>query len=95
MVQIFLGNPKSWKAPKPRDDAATLRAITGRIDLVHCNDSGDAAGSGRERHANLSSGQIDTEHLVAAVKAADAPVIWETAAEGRKGDIAFLRESLR
>ncbi|MGF2943689.1 deoxyribonuclease IV, partial [Mycobacterium sp. Lab-001] len=26
VVQIFLGNPKSWKAPKPRDDAATLRA---------------------------------------------------------------------
>ncbi|MGH3635523.1 MAG: deoxyribonuclease IV, partial [Mycobacterium sp.] len=24
-VQIFLGNPQSWKAPKPRDDAARLR----------------------------------------------------------------------
>src|SRR5699024_10119055 len=24
-VQIFLGNPQSWKAPKPRDDAAQLR----------------------------------------------------------------------
>ena len=36
--------------------------------------------------------QIDTELLVAAVKAADAPVICETADEGRKDDIAFLRE---
>lgn len=25
-VQIFLGNPQSWKAPKPRDDAEELRA---------------------------------------------------------------------
>jgi len=26
VVQIFLGNPQSWKAPKPRDDAAVLKA---------------------------------------------------------------------
>jgi len=26
VVQIFLGNPQSWKAPKPRDDAAKLKA---------------------------------------------------------------------
>ena len=26
VVQIFLGNPQSWKAPKPRDDAAQLKA---------------------------------------------------------------------
>ena len=25
-VQIFLGNPQSWKPPKPRDDAHVLRA---------------------------------------------------------------------
>ena len=25
VVQIFLGNPQSWKAPKPREDAARLR----------------------------------------------------------------------
>lgn len=69
-----------------------IKAITGRIDLVHCNDSRDPAGSGRDRHANLGSGQIDTDLLVAAVKAADAPVICETAEAGRKDDIAFLRE---
>lgn len=28
VVQIFLGNPQSWKAPKPRDDAAALKAAT-------------------------------------------------------------------
>ena len=26
MVQFFLGNPQSWKKPKPRDDAETLKA---------------------------------------------------------------------
>lgn len=26
MVQFFLGNPQSWKKPKPREDAETLKA---------------------------------------------------------------------
>jgi deoxyribonuclease IV len=71
-----------------------IKGITGRIDLVHCNDSKDSAGSGRDRHANFGTGQIDPELLVAVVKAAGAPVICETADEGRKDDIAFLRERL-
>lgn len=74
------------------DAVDRIKAITGRIDLVHCNDSRDEAGSGRDRHANLGSGQIDPDLLVAAVKAAGAPVICETADQGRKDDIAFLRE---
>ena len=61
---------------------------------MHCNDSRDAAGSGADRHANFGTGQIDPELLVAVVKAADAPVICETADEGRKDDIAFLREHI-
>src|SRR3990170_14945 len=35
-----------------------VKAITGRIDLVHCNDSRDAFDSGADRHANLGRGQI-------------------------------------
>ena len=69
-------------------------AITGRIDLVHCNDSKDDAGSGRDRHANIGTGTIDPELLVAVVDAAGAPVICETAHEGRKDDIAFLKDRL-
>lgn len=69
-----------------------ILAITGRIDLVHCNDSRDAAGSGADRHANIGAGRIDPEVLVAVVSAASAPVICETADEGRRADIAFLRE---
>lgn len=69
-----------------------ILAITGRIDLVHCNDSRDAAGSGADRHANIGAGWIDPEVLVAVVSAANAPVICETADAGRRADIAFLRE---
>ena len=46
-----------------------VKAITGRIDLVHCNDSRDGFGSGADRHANLGDGQIDRELLLAVVAA--------------------------
>lgn len=73
-----------------------LRAAIGRIDLVHCNDSKDVAGSGRDRHENLGKGRIDPELLVAVVAEADAPVIVETpgGAEEHAADIAWLRERL-
>ncbi len=71
-----------------------IRAITGRIDLVHCNDSKDPAGSGRDRHENLGRGTIEPELLVATVAAAGAPVICETAEQGRKDDIAWLRQEI-
>jgi deoxyribonuclease IV len=71
-------------------------AVTGRIDLVHANDSKDPAGSGRDRHQNLGKGQIDLDTLVEVVRAAGAPVICETpggAAEHR-ADIDLLRSRL-
>jgi deoxyribonuclease IV len=73
-----------------------VRAITGRIDLVHCNDSRDDFGSGRDRHANLGSGRIDPDLLVAVVAAAEAPVVVETGggAAGQGADLAFLRDRL-
>jgi deoxyribonuclease-4 len=74
------------------DAVDRILAITGRIDLVHCNDSKDAAGSGRDRHEHLGHGRIDPEALVAIVRAAGAPVICETGDDGRKDDIAWLRE---
>jgi deoxyribonuclease-4 len=92
-VGFCLDTCHAWAAGEGLIDAVDrIKAITGRIDLVHCNDSKDSAGSGRDRHANFGTGQIDPELLVAVVKAADAPVICETAEEGRKDDIAFLRE---
>lgn len=76
------------------DAVERVRAITGRIDLVHLNDSRDPFDSGRDRHANIGNGTIDPQLLAAVVRSADAPVVVETPAEGQKDDIAFLREHL-
>jgi deoxyribonuclease IV len=73
-----------------------VRAVTGRIDLVHANDSRDSFGSGADRHTNLGSGQIDGTDLAAVVADADAPVVCETpgGVDGQAADIAWLRERL-
>ncbi len=73
-----------------------VKAITGRIDLVHCNDSRDAFGSGADRHANLGAGRIEPALLVAVVAAAGAPVVCETpgGADGQRADIDWLRDQL-
>ena len=69
-------------------------AVTGRIDLVHCNDSRDEFDSGADRHANFGQGRIDPEHLASVVREAGAPVVCETpgGAEEHRADFAFLRE---
>ncbi|MEW9533663.1 deoxyribonuclease IV [Microbispora sp. NPDC049125] len=71
-----------------------VKAITGRIDLVHCNDSRDAFDSGADRHANIGAGQIDAEVIVEVCRAAGAPIVVETPFEGQADDIAFLRKHL-
>jgi deoxyribonuclease-4 len=50
-----------WDLTTAVDD---VRAITGRVDLVHLNNSRDAAGSSRDRHAPLAQGEIPFELLV-------------------------------
>jgi deoxyribonuclease-4 len=71
-----------------------VKAITGRIDLVHLNSSRDEFDSGRDRHANIATGTIAAEELVAVVAAAGCPAVVETPAEGQAEDIAFLRSAL-
>ena len=73
-----------------------VRAITGRIDLVHANDSRDEFDSGADRHTNFGSGHIKGDDLAAVVREAEAPVVCETpgGAEGQGGDIAWLREQV-
>jgi deoxyribonuclease-4 len=68
-------------------------AVTGRIDLVHANNSRDAFDSGADRHANLAAGTIDAEAVAAVVTRAGAPVVVETpgGVEGQGADIAYLR----
>jgi deoxyribonuclease-4 len=74
------------------DAVDRVKAITGRIDLVHCNNSRDAFDSGADRHANFESGTIDPEALLTVVRAAGAPVVCETPEAGLAGDIAWLRD---
>jgi deoxyribonuclease-4 len=73
---------------------ADVLAITGRIDLVHCNDSRDEFDSGADRHANLGQGKVDPDLLAAVVREAGAPVVLETpgGAAEHLDDIAWLRE---
>ena len=70
-----------------------VRAITGRIDLVHANDSRDLLDSGADRHTNFGSGHIDGPALAEVVRAAGAPVVVETpgGAAGQRADIDWLR----
>jgi deoxyribonuclease IV len=69
-----------------------VKATIGRIDLVHCNNSRDEFGSGRDRHAGLESGTIDPALLVSVVQAAGAPAICET--PNPAADVRWLRASL-
>ena len=78
------------------DAADRIKAITGRIDLVHCNNSRDEFGSGRDRHANIAAGTIDPALLLGVVRAAGAPAICETPDEngGLAADVSWLKEHL-
>jgi deoxyribonuclease-4 len=82
-----------WDLGAAVDD---VRAITGRIDLVHLNNSRDPAGSSRDRHAPLTEGEIPWELLVQVARAADCPVILETPgdAAAHAQEIQVLRQAL-
>jgi deoxyribonuclease-4 len=75
---------------------ADLLAITGRIDLVHCNDSRDEFDSGADRHANVGQGKIDPDLLAHVVREAGAPVVFETpgGAEDHRADFEAVRSRL-
>ena len=78
------------------DAIERVRAIVGRIDLLHANDSRDPPGTGADRHANLGAGQIPPELLAAMIRDADAPVIVETPRElaALRADLDFVRRAL-
>jgi deoxyribonuclease-4 len=71
-----------------------VRRITGRVDLVHCNDSRDEFDSGADRHTGLGHGKVDPDLLAAVVRDAGAPVVLETpgGADEHRADVAWLRE---
>jgi deoxyribonuclease IV len=70
-------------------------AITGRIDLVHANNSRDAFDSGADRHANFDAGTIDATLIAEVCRGAGSDIIVETPGpEGQAADIGYLREAL-
>jgi deoxyribonuclease-4 len=69
-----------------------VKAITGRVDLIHGNNSRDEFGSGRDRHAPLETGQIDPALILGVIRAAGAPVVCET--PDPVADMRWLREQL-
>jgi deoxyribonuclease-4 len=73
-----------------------VKGITGRIDLVHANDSQGDFDSGVDRHANFGEGAITPEHLAAVIAAAGAPAVCETpgGAEAQAADIKWLRDRI-
>ena len=73
-----------------------VKAITGRIDLIHANNSRDGFDSRRDRHENFTTGTIDPDLIVGVIQTAGAPVVVETpgGVTGQAADIAYLRERL-
>lgn len=72
----------------------TILGITGRIDLIHCNDSKGGFDSGIDRHANVGQGQIELGQMYDCLASAKAPIILETPGDGIVQDIAMLQEAL-
>jgi deoxyribonuclease-4 len=93
-VGFVLDTCHSWAGGEPFDELVErVIEATGRIDLVHANDSKDGFDSRRDRHQNLGSGEIPKEDLARAIVAADAPVVVETpgGAEEQAADIEWVR----
>jgi len=96
-VGVCLDTCHAWAAGEDLGSAVErVRAATGGVDLLHCNDSRDPAGSGRDRHTNLGRGLIPTGLLAAVAAEAGAPIVVETPDDdgGQAADIAWLRQRL-
>lgn len=96
-VGVCLDTCHAWASGEDLETAVDrIVAATGKVDLVHCNDSRDPFNSRRDRHTNLGHGEIPEQLIVSVVRAAGAPVIVETPSDndGQKLDIAWLRARL-
>jgi deoxyribonuclease-4 len=96
-VGFCLDTCHAWAGGIELGDAVDkVRGITGRIDLVHANDSRDGFDSGADRHANFGHGHLPADEFAAVVREAGAPVICETPGGPAEhlADFAWLREHL-
>jgi deoxyribonuclease-4 len=86
----------AWAGGEDLDDiVGRVKAITGRIDLVHANNSRDAFDSGADRHANFDAGTFDSQFIADICRAAGSDVIIETPGEGIASDLEYLRKHAR
>jgi len=96
-VGVCLDTCHAWAAGEDFQNLAPrVMSATGRIDLVHANDSKDGFGSRRDRHTNLGDGQIPPELLIHVIRDAGAAVVVETpgGAEAQAADIEWIRTRL-
>lgn len=96
-VGLVLDTCHSWAGGEPFDHLVDrIIDATGRIDLVHANDSKDPFDSRRDRHQNLGAGQIPANDLARTIAAAGAPVVVETpgGAKEQAADIEWVRSIL-
>lgn len=93
-VGYVLDTCHAWAGGEPMDELVErTMAVVGGIDLIHLNDSRDTFDSRRDRHANLGSGEIPEDALVAVVAKAGAPVVVETPgdADDQAADLEWVR----
>lgn len=93
-VGFVLDTCHAWAGGEPFDGLVErVLDATGRIDLVHANDSKDPFDSRRDRHENLGGGEIPEEELARAIVTAGAPVVVETPGgpEEQAADIEWVR----
>ena len=96
-VGFCLDTCHAWAGGIELGDAVEkVRAITGRIDLVHANDSRDGFDSGADRHANWGTGHCDPEGVADVLRSAKAPVVIETpgGVDEHVNDLAWLAARL-
>ena len=87
----------AWAGGEPLEGLVErVLAVTGRIDLVHLNDSRDSFDSRRDRHANLGQGQIPPEELAGVVREANALTLIETpgGVDEHVADLEWIRERI-
>lgn len=97
-VGFVLDTCHSWAGGEPFDELVPrVLAATGRIDLVHANDSKDPFDSRRDRHQNLGKGQIPSGDLAETLVLANAPIVVETpgGAAEQAIDIEWVRAALQ
>jgi deoxyribonuclease-4 len=96
-VGFVLDTCHVWAGGEPLDELVPrVMEATGRIDLVHANDSKDPFDSRRDRHQNLGEGKIPVEELARVIAEADAPVVVETpgGATEHTADIDWVRSAV-